>query len=88
MGAGRTFSRRWTIRLTLRLQNAITPNGGGRSICSWLKGRWSLSCQIVPKRLLELLGDLDSGRARRAMEAMLKMKKVDIAEIERAANAA
>ena len=71
---------------TDRLWNALTANGGEESMCGWLKDRWGLSWQITPKRLLELVGDPDKDRARRAMEAMLKMRKIDIAEIERAAD--
>jgi predicted 3-demethylubiquinone-9 3-methyltransferase (glyoxalase superfamily) len=53
--------------------------------CSWVKDRFGLSWQIVPKRMLELLADPDAGRARRAMEAMMTMKRIDIAAVERAA---
>ena len=71
---------------TNRLWDSLTANGGEESQCGWLKDRWGLSWQITPRRLLELIGDKDPDRARRAMEAMLEMKKIDIAEIERAAN--
>ena len=54
--------------------------------CGWVKDRFGLSWQIVPDRMLELLADPDKGRARRAMEAMLEMKRIDIAEVERAAD--
>ena len=70
---------------TDRLWEALTANGGEESQCGWLKDRWGLSWQITPKRLLELNSDPDPDKARRAMEAMLKMRKIDIAEIERAA---
>jgi predicted 3-demethylubiquinone-9 3-methyltransferase (glyoxalase superfamily) len=70
---------------TDRLWEALTSNGGEESQCGWLKDRWGLSWQITPKRLLELNSDPDKDKARRAMEAMLKMRKIDIAEIERAA---
>ena len=53
--------------------------------CGWLKDKFGLSWQIVPRRLLELLTDSDSGKAQRAMEAMLTMKRIDIAAVERAA---
>ena len=69
-----------------RLWDALTSNGGQESVCGWLKDRYGLSWQIVPKRLGELLADPDAGRAQRAMEAMLKMVKIDIAELERAAD--
>jgi predicted 3-demethylubiquinone-9 3-methyltransferase (glyoxalase superfamily) len=61
---------------------------GEESMCGWLKDRYGLSWQIVPDRLMELLGDRDPGRAQRAMQAMLQMRKIDIAELERAADAA
>ena len=71
---------------TDRLWEAITSNGGEESMCGWCKDRWGLSWQITPKRLLELNADPDPARARRAMEAMLKMRKIDIAAVERAAD--
>jgi predicted 3-demethylubiquinone-9 3-methyltransferase (glyoxalase superfamily) len=73
---------------TDRLWNALTANGGEPSVCGWLKDRYGLSWQIVPKRLNELTSDPDPNRARRAMEAMLQMRKIEIAELERAADAA
>lgn len=54
--------------------------------CGWVKDRFGLSWQIVPNRMLKLLADPDKDRARRAMEAMLTMKRIDIAEVERAAD--
>jgi 2-polyprenyl-6-hydroxyphenyl methylase/3-demethylubiquinone-9 3-methyltransferase len=73
---------------TDRLWNAITSNGGAESMCSWCKDRWGMSWQIVPKRLLQLIGDRDPARARRASQAMLTMKKIDIAAVEAAADGA
>ncbi len=70
---------------TDRLWDALTANGGEESQCGWLKDRWGLSWQITPKRLLELMGDPDKDKARRAMEKMLTMQKIDIAAVERAA---
>ncbi len=72
---------------TDRLWSALTADGGEPSQCGWLKDRFGLSWQIVPHRLLELLGDDDPDRARRAMEAMLQMGKIEIAALERAAAA-
>ena len=72
---------------TDRLWEAILANGGEESACGWIKDRWGLSWQITPRRLLELIGDSDPGRARRAFEAMMTMVKIDIAAIERAADA-
>lgn len=68
-----------------RLWSAI-GDGGSEIACGWIKDRWGLSWQIVPIRLVELLNDPDSGRARRAHEAMMQMTKIDISELERAAN--
>jgi predicted 3-demethylubiquinone-9 3-methyltransferase (glyoxalase superfamily) len=62
--------------------------GGEEGPCGWLKDRFGLSWQIVPTRLGELLGDRDPARAQRAMTAMLGMKKLDIAELEQAADEA
>ncbi|MCM3925779.1 VOC family protein [Frankia sp. AiPs1] len=61
-------------------------DGGEESQCGWLRDRYGLSWQIVPTVLGELLGDPDPERARRATEAMLRMKKIDVAEIRRAAD--
>ena len=68
--------------------NALTADGGEESMCGWLKDRFGLSWQIIPNRLMELIGDPDPGRAQRAMQAMLQMRRIEIAEIERAADAA
>jgi len=59
---------------------------GEESQCGWLKDRFGLSWQVVPTRMYELLHDPDPDRANRAMQAMLKMRKLDIAELERAAD--
>lgn len=71
-----------------RLWEGLTADGGEPGPCGWLKDRFGLSWQITPRRLDELLNDADSERARRAMEAMLKMSKIEVAELERAADAA
>jgi predicted 3-demethylubiquinone-9 3-methyltransferase (glyoxalase superfamily) len=67
---------------------ARLSEGGEEGPCGWLKDRYGLSWQIVPERLMELLTDPDRGRAERAMRAMFEMKKIDIAAIEKAADAA
>ena len=67
--------------------NALIGDGGEESQCGWLKDRFGLSWQIIPDRLMKLIGDPDPKRSQRAMEAMLKMQKIDIAELERAADA-
>lgn len=64
--------------------NALTE-GGEESQCGWLKDKYGLSWQIVPTRLGELLSDPDPARSQKVMAAMLQMKKIDIAELERAA---
>ena len=71
---------------TDRLWSALTANGGSEVACGWLKDRWGVSWQITPTRLLELIKDPDPERARRAMGAMAKMIKIDIATVERAAD--
>lgn len=67
-----------------RLWDALLE-GGSAEQCGWLRDRWGLSWQIVPKRLGELMGDPDREKARRVSEAMLKMVKFDIAGLEAAA---
>ena len=61
--------------------------GGEESMCGWLQDRFGVFWQIVPTRLPELLGDPDPERAQRAMQAMLGMRKIVVAELERAADA-
>lgn len=64
--------------------NAIVGNGGAESQCGWCKDRWGFSWQITPRVLLEATTDPDRDTARRAMEAMMTMRKIDIATIEAA----
>lgn len=66
------------------LWNKLTANGGQESMCGWLKDRWGLSWQIVPKKMLDMFADKDTAKAKRAMDAMLQMKKIDLAKIEAA----
>ncbi len=68
-----------------RLWDRLT-DGGEESMCGWLKDRFGLSWQIVPTRLMDLLGDPDPERAARARDAMLRMSKIDIATLEAAAD--
>ena len=68
-----------------RLWNALIADGGAPSKCSWLKDKFGVSWQIVPKALMRLLGDPDSAKAGRVMQAMMQMTKIDVAELERAA---
>jgi predicted 3-demethylubiquinone-9 3-methyltransferase (glyoxalase superfamily) len=67
-----------------RLWDAL-KDGGTVEQCGWLKDRWGLSWQIAPKRLRELMDDKDPAKVRRVTEAMLKMVKLDIAPLEKAA---
>jgi predicted 3-demethylubiquinone-9 3-methyltransferase (glyoxalase superfamily) len=67
-----------------RLWDALSE-GGKTEPCGWLKDRWGLSWQIVPKRLGELMGSADPATAKRVTEAMLKMGKLEIAGLEAAA---
>ncbi|GAA3474299.1 VOC family protein [Nonomuraea roseola] len=60
--------------------------GGEESQCGWLKDKYGLSWQIIPKALPKLLSDPDPARAERAMQAMLKMSKINVKELEEAAN--
>ena len=71
-----------------RYWDALTAGGGQPSQCGWLRDRYGLSWQVVPEELLELTADDDPERARRATEAMLKMQKLDIAELRAAADGA
>lgn len=64
--------------------NALLAGGGKESKCGWLKDRFGLSWQIVPKALGQCLGGKDRAGAQRAMEAMLKMKKLDVKKLEAA----
>ena len=61
--------------------------GGQPGPCGWLKDRFGVSWQVVPLRLFELVGDPDPGRSQRATRAMLRMNRIVIAELERAADA-
>lgn len=68
-----------------RYWNALTA-GGEEQPCGWLKDRYGVSWQIVPTALLEMLSDEDPAKAQRVTEAMLQMKKIDIAQLEAAYN--
>ena len=69
---------------TDRYWNAITRNGGAESMCGWCKDRWGFSWQITPRVLLEAMDNPDRDAAKRAMDAMMTRKKIDIAAIEAA----
>jgi predicted 3-demethylubiquinone-9 3-methyltransferase (glyoxalase superfamily) len=72
---------------TDRYWNAIVGNGGQESQCGWCKDKWGVSWQITPRILAEAM-DGEPGRAKRIFEAMMTMKKIDIAALEAAAEAA
>ena len=69
---------------TDRYWNAITQNGGEESACGWCKDKWGFSWQITPRVLLEAMDNPDKSAAKRAFEAMMTMKKIDVAKIEAA----
>ena len=69
---------------TDRYWNAIVGNGGQESACGWCKDRWGLSWQITPIALTQAITDPDPAAAKRAFDAMMQMKKIDIATIEAA----
>jgi 2-polyprenyl-6-hydroxyphenyl methylase/3-demethylubiquinone-9 3-methyltransferase len=90
-GPGITHSEAFSFQVatddqaeTDRLWDAIVSHGGQESECGWCKDKWGLSWQITPRALLAAVTDPDQAAARRAFEAMMQMKKIDIATIEAA----
>ncbi|HWK42910.1 MAG TPA: VOC family protein [Croceibacterium sp.] len=69
---------------TDRYWNAIVGNGGQESMCGWCKDKWGVSWQITPRILVENFENPDREAARRVFEAMMSMKKIDIAALETA----
>lgn len=69
---------------TDRYWNAIVGNGGQESECGWCKDKWGLSWQITPRVLTEAYTSADQAAAKRAFEAMMTMRKIDVAKIEAA----
>lgn len=69
---------------TDRLWNAIADNGGQESAGGWCKGQWGLSWQITPRALTQAINDPDRAAAKRAFEAVIEMRKIDVAAIEAA----
>lgn len=69
---------------TDRYWNAITKNGGEESVCGWCKDRFGLSWQITPKRLTQLMAEKDPEKSKAAFDAMMQMKKIDIAALDAA----
>jgi predicted 3-demethylubiquinone-9 3-methyltransferase (glyoxalase superfamily) len=69
------------------LWSRLTADGGAESQCGWLKDRFGLAWQVIPKALMQYLSDSDRARAERVTQAMLKMKKINVSELDRAAAA-
>ncbi|HEX6920347.1 MAG TPA: VOC family protein [Actinomycetes bacterium] len=89
-----TFSEAVSFQVSCETQEEVDElwdrlsAGGEEGPCGWLKDRYGVSWQVVPDPLIELLRDPDPGRSQRAMKAMLQMKKIDIAAVQRAADQA
>jgi predicted 3-demethylubiquinone-9 3-methyltransferase (glyoxalase superfamily) len=85
------FNHRFSVMVQVDTQDEIDElwdalsEGGSTEQCGWLRDRWGLCWQIVPKRLEELMGDPDRAKAKRVTEAMLRMEKFDISALEAAA---
>jgi predicted 3-demethylubiquinone-9 3-methyltransferase (glyoxalase superfamily) len=86
-----TFSEAISFQVDCESQEEVDEywsklsEGGEEGPCGWLKDKFGLSWQIVPTRLVELLGDPDREKSQRVMAAMLEMKKIEVDELERAA---
>jgi predicted 3-demethylubiquinone-9 3-methyltransferase (glyoxalase superfamily) len=89
-----TFSEAISLQISCADQDEVDhywsklSEGGEEGRCGWLKDRYGLSWQVVPSELGELLGDPDAGRATRALQAMLGMRKLDVAALRAAADSA
>lgn len=66
--------------------NTLTSDGGRESMCGWLKDRYGMSWQIVPKKLIQLMSDPDQAKAQKVVQAMMKMQKIVIQDLENAYN--
>ena len=84
-----TFTEATSFMVSCKTQKEIDTywkklsDGGQEVQCGWLKDKFGLSWQIIPKQLGELLSDPDKEKAGRVMQAMLKMKKIDVAELKK-----
>ncbi|MFG2972603.1 VOC family protein [Streptomyces sp. NPDC048331] len=67
--------------------DALTGGGGEEGVCGWVKDRFGVSWQVIPPGAIDLIADPDPARAARATAAMMRMKKLDVAEMRRAADA-
>ena len=90
-GPGFTHSEAFSFQVgttdqaeTDRYWDAIVGNGGQESACGWCKDRWGVSWQITPIALMKAISDTDPAAAKRAFDAMMQMRKIDIAAIEAA----
>ncbi len=93
MSAGPQFKFNEAISFVIDCENQeevdyywekLTADGGKESQCGWLKDKFGVSWQVVPRALNELMGDKDPGKAGRVMQAMLKMKKIELKKLEEA----
>lgn len=91
-GPGHPFTDAISLMVTCETQeevdrywNKLTAGGGEEVACGWLKDKYGLSWQITPRVLMNYLSDPDREKADRVMQAMLTMKKIDIAQLEQAA---
>jgi predicted 3-demethylubiquinone-9 3-methyltransferase (glyoxalase superfamily) len=88
-----TFSEAFSLQVSCADQDEVDhywtglTDGGEEGPCGWLKDPFGVSWQVVPTRLFELISDPDTGRAQRATQAMLRMHKIVVAELEKAADA-
>ena len=96
MNAGPTFKLNEAFSLVVDCEDQkevdhywskLTADGGEESMCGWLKDKFGVSWQIVPKRLTELTADPTTAKAQRVLDAMLQMRKLDVAKLEAAAAA-
>jgi predicted 3-demethylubiquinone-9 3-methyltransferase (glyoxalase superfamily) len=67
--------------------NALTANGGTESQCGWLKDRFGISWRVVPEAMAKLIADPDPARVQRATQALMQMRKLDLAAMLAAADA-
>jgi predicted 3-demethylubiquinone-9 3-methyltransferase (glyoxalase superfamily) len=91
---GPQFSFNWGVSMMISVEtqkevdyycNALIADGGEESMCGWVKDKYGLSWQVTPNILLQLVSHKDKGIAERAQQAMLKMRKIDIAALKAAA---
>jgi predicted 3-demethylubiquinone-9 3-methyltransferase (glyoxalase superfamily) len=94
LNGGQKFEHSYAVSFMIECEDqaevdrlwATLSKGGKTEVCGWLKDRWGMSWQITPKILPQLIADPDEARAKRAMDAMMKMTKIDIAALKQAAD--